>query len=111
MIIEFAVRSVGETVGDICVEVGEGDGAAAGIEVISGVCSIGLLPNEPEAVDVIGGARALAPIPTLTRSRIGSCNRSGMRRTGALLGGQDRGLATFHQHEVRGLVAIKDDHP
>ena len=45
MVVQLAARSVGETVGEVCVDVGEGDGAAAGIEVVSGVCSVGLFPD------------------------------------------------------------------
>ena len=34
MVIEFTVRSVGETVGEVCLDVGEGDGAANGLNVL-----------------------------------------------------------------------------
>jgi hypothetical protein len=49
VVIEFAVRSVGESIGDVSVDVGEGDGASSAVEVVSPVGSVGLFPDEPKA--------------------------------------------------------------
>ena len=58
MVVQLTVGSVGEAVGEIPATVSEGDSASSAVEVVSGVCSVGLFLDEAKAVDIIGGAYA-----------------------------------------------------
>jgi hypothetical protein len=69
VVIEFAVRAVGETVGDISAAVGERHGASSAVEVVSGVCSVGLFPDQPQAVDVVVVVAPEGPLTVRERTR------------------------------------------